>query len=63
MTSNVRLTPPGGWKYYEERTKITLMADTYENLVKHMKSHRKSNAIVEGNVEADLEEQMSKKQV
>lgn len=58
---SVKQVPPGGWAYFEERTKVTLMADTWDNLVKHTKNHRKSNGLPEGEVEKELEEYISKK--
>ena len=53
--------PPGGWMFFEPTTKITLMANTRENLVKHLISHRKSNALPEGNPEQEIDDQILSK--
>lgn len=47
--------------FFEPTTKITLMANTWENLVKHLKTHRKSNAIPEGNPEQEIDDQIISK--
>lgn len=53
--------PPGGWKYFEERTNITLMAYSKEKLINHLKSHRKSNGLPDGEPEKEIDEQLKKK--
>lgn len=52
--------PYGGWKYYESRTNITLVGYDFEKLVEHMKHHRKSNGLPEGDPATELEEYTAK---
>lgn len=53
--------PPMGWRYLEKRTNIELVAISWDRLVAHLKHHRKSNGLPEGEVEKDIEEQLSEK--
>lgn len=51
--------PPMGWSY--KQGEITLVAETFDNLKRHVIAHRKANGIPEGNVQADIEEYLVKK--
>ena len=61
MAISHQLVPPGGWKFYEERTKTTVMAIDWDNLVKSVRNHRRSNGLPdEHDLELEIESQISK---
>lgn len=51
--------PPGGWTYTQGT--VLLMAETFDNLVKNVRGHRASNGIPPGDIQKDIEEQLSKR--
>lgn len=53
--------PNGGWVFFEEKTKVKIVGMTWDDLVKCIKLHRRSNGIDQGDVELDLAEQIAKK--
>lgn len=51
-------TPPNGWRYFEEKTKTTLVAGTRDKLGIHLENHRQSNGIEQGDVQGDIDRQI-----
>ena len=60
MAISHQVRPNGGWKYFESRTDTTIITLTWDDLVKAVADHRKSNGIPMGNPEQEVDEQLSK---
>lgn len=52
------LTPPGGWAF-KESNKIIIRGESWEELVKYVRLHRLANRIPLGNVEQEVDDQIS----
>lgn len=51
--------PSDGWKFKEPKTNTTLITINWDMLVKSVTAHRKNNGIDVGDVEGDIEKQIS----
>lgn len=54
MSESCQTVPPGGWQYKEEKTNTTIIGMSKDDLIKCIKNHRRSNGIMEGDVEGDM---------
>lgn len=62
MAISHQLVPPGGWKFNEERTKTDIIAMNWDDLVKSVKNHRRSNGLPDNHdLELEIESQIAKK--
>ena len=55
---NQLLAPPGGWKYLQIETGMWMTAITEETLLRKVSIHRRNNNIPQGNLQAEVEEQI-----
>jgi len=53
-----QVIPPGGWRYYNEETKETITAPTFEMLIRRVNYHRQHRQ-VPLKTAADIEEQIA----
>lgn len=51
------VVPPGGWKFQEGS--VTITGETFDEVVKFVRSHRLNNKIDLGDVESDLENKIA----